>query len=65
MESGSMMILHSAIIGMVGYLAMRFGLKQSAIVSEDRATLLFGLVLVYMVLFGHELPTKVNKNIVG
>ena len=40
-----------------------YGLKQSAHVAEDRSVLIASLVLVYMVLFGHGLPTKINKNI--
>lgn len=64
MESGTVMMMHSAVIALVAYLVMRFGLKQSLVVAEDRSVLLFSGVLMYMVLFGHSLPTKVNKNIV-
>jgi hypothetical protein len=58
-----MMILHSLIIAVVLYLIMMYGLKQSQPVSIDRSILIGGIALVYMVLFGHNLPTKVNPNI--
>lgn len=63
MESGLMMLVHSLIIGVLLYLLMIFVFKQSPKMAEDRSVLLGGLVLVYMVLFGHGLPTKLNKNI--
>ncbi len=63
MESGLTMLLHSVIIGVLLYLLMVFVFKQSSKIAEDRSVLLGGLVLVYMVLFGHGLPTKLNKNI--
>tara|TARA_Y200000002_G_C22682423_1_gene664638 strand:+ start:3763 stop:3957 length:195 start_codon:yes stop_codon:yes gene_type:complete len=63
MENGLMMLLHSLIIGVLLYLVMIFVFKQSPKMAEDRSVLLGGLVLVYMVLFGHGLPTKLNKNI--
>tara|TARA_X000000950_G_scaffold271390_1_gene352416 strand:- start:455 stop:649 length:195 start_codon:yes stop_codon:yes gene_type:complete len=63
MESGLTMLLHSVIIGVLLYLLMVFVFKQSSKVAEDRSVLLGGLVLVYMVLFGHGLPNKLNKNI--
>ena len=44
---------------------MVFILKQSPKVAEDRSVLLGGIVLIYMVLFGHGLPNKINKNIMG
>ena len=64
MESGTTMIVHSALIGVLAYLAMRFLLKQTPRVAEDRSVVLFALVLLYMVIFGHGLPTKMNKNLV-
>jgi hypothetical protein len=42
---------------------MLFILKQNLKVAEDRSILLGALVLAYMILFGHGLPVKVNKNI--
>jgi preprotein translocase subunit YajC len=63
MESGRMMLLHSVIIGVLLYLFMFFILKQNQGVAENRSILLAALVLVYMILFGHGLPTSINKNL--
>lgn len=63
MESGRMMILHSAIIGVLLYLAMVFLLGQKQSVAENRSILLASLVLAYMILFGHGLPTSINKDL--
>ena len=58
-----MMVLHSLIIGVVLYLLMVYVLGQRQVVAENRSVLLAGLVLVYMVVFGHGLPTRINKNL--
>ena len=63
MENGRMMVLHSAIIGILLYLFMIFILGQNQIVAENRSILLAALILIYMVLFGHGLPTSINKNL--
>lgn len=63
MEGGLTMLLHSFIIGIVLYFAMVFGLGQQPIVAENRSILIASFVLIYMILFGHGLPTKLNKNI--
>ena len=63
MEGGLMMVLHSLIIGIVLYFAMVFGLGQQPKVAENRSILIASFVLIYMILFGHGLPTKLNKNI--
>ena len=63
MEDGKMMVLHSAIIGLLLYLFMIFILGQKQIVAENRSILLASLILTYMILFGHGLPTSINKNL--
>jgi hypothetical protein len=63
MESGRMMLLHSVIIGVLLYLFMIFILGQKQAVAEDRSILLAALILVYMIMFGHGLPTSINKNL--
>jgi hypothetical protein len=63
MEGGLMMVLHSAIIGVVLYLFMIFVLGQNKLVAENRSVLISAFVLAYMVLFGHGLPNKINKNL--
>jgi len=32
-------------------------------VAQDRSILIGAFVLIYMILFGHSLPTSINKNI--
>ena len=61
MERGLMMVLHSAIIGVILYFIMTLGLNQNTRVAENRSILIASLVLIYMVLFGHGMPTKINK----
>jgi hypothetical protein len=63
MESGFTMFIHSVIITAILYAIMKFILKQSEMVAQDRSILIGALSLVYMILFGHGLPTHVNKNI--
>ena len=63
MERGLLMLLHSAIIAILAYFIMIYLLKQNANIAEDRSVLIGAIVLAYMVLFGHGLPNKMNKNI--
>ena len=65
MESGLTMLLHSVIIGLLLFVVMVYLLKQKQEVAIDRTLVISGLVLVYMVVFGHGLPTKVNKNLMA
>ena len=61
MESHWMMVLHSIIIGVIAFLIMIFGLKQKNDIAERRSILIASGVLIYMILFGHRLPLKLNK----
>jgi hypothetical protein len=63
MESGFTMFIHSVIITAILYVIMKFILKQSDMVAQDRSILIGALSLVYMILFGHSLPTHINRNI--
>lgn len=63
MENGRMMILHSVIIGILLYIFMIYALGQKQSVAENRSILLAAIILVYMILFGHGLPTSINKNL--
>lgn len=63
MERGLMMFLHSVIIAILLYLFMVFFLKQKTSTAENRSILIGAIVLVYMILFGHGLPTRLNKHI--
>jgi hypothetical protein len=63
MEKGRMMLMHAIIIGILLYIFMIFILGQRQSVAENRSILLASLILVYMILFGHGLPTSINQNI--
>lgn len=63
MESGLTMLLHSVIIGLVLYLIMVYVLGQKQRVAENRTIVLSALILVYMVVYGHGLPNKINKDL--
>ena len=63
MESGLTMLLHSVIIGIILYVFMVYVLRQRQVVAENRSILLGAIVLMYMVVFGHGMPTKVNKDL--
>ena len=63
MEKGRMMLLHSAIIGILLYIFMIFILGQNKNVAENRSILLAAVILIYMILFGHGLPNSINKNL--
>ena len=62
-ERGIMHLLHSAVIGVILYLILLYVVKQSPSKAENMSVLVGGLALVYMVLFGHGLPTKINSNL--
>jgi hypothetical protein len=42
---------------------MVFALGQKQQVAENRSILIGALVLAYMILFGHGLPTSINKGL--
>jgi hypothetical protein len=64
MERGLIMLLHSIIIGIVIYIIMIF-LGQSQIMAENRSILISALILAYMILFGHGLPSSINKTLIN
>jgi hypothetical protein len=63
MERGIIMVLHSVIIGLILYILMVFLLKQKPEVAENRSILIAAVILIYMIVFGHGLPNKVNKSL--
>jgi len=63
MERGLMMVLHSLVIGVVLYMLMVFVFNQNLKMAEYRSILVASVVLIYMILFGHGLPTKLNKDL--
>jgi ABC-type phosphate transport system permease subunit len=63
MERGLNMLLHSVIIAVILYLFMVYVLGQKQLVAENRSILIGAFVLAYMILFGHGLPRKINRNL--
>ena len=63
MEKGRTMIVHSVIIGILLYIFMIYILGQPQMVAENRSILLGSFVLMYMILFGHGLPTSINPSL--
>ena len=61
MERGLVMLLHSVIIAIIAFIAMVYFLKQDANLAENRSLLIGSVSLIYMILFGHKLPTSINK----
>jgi hypothetical protein len=61
MESALSHLFHSAIIAVILYIIMKFFLKQSQTMSLNRSILIGALALIYMIIFGHGLPTHINK----
>jgi hypothetical protein len=54
-------LLHAFLITIVLYLIMLFGLRQSSTKALNRSLLIGAISLIYMILFGHSLPTHVNN----
>jgi uncharacterized membrane protein (DUF441 family) len=63
MERGIIMVIHSIIVGALLYLIMIYALGQRPIVAENRSIIISAYVLIYMVMFGHGLPNKLNKDL--
>jgi len=63
MERGLTMLLHAVIIGIILYLIMVYILGQKPMIAENRSLLISAFILAYMILFGHGLPTSINKNL--
>ena len=63
MESGRIMLIHSVGIGLLLYIFMVFVLGQKQSIAENRSILIGAIILIYMILFGHGLPTTINKNL--
>lgn len=61
MDSALSHLFHAAIITIILYVIMKFILNQSDIMSLNRSILIGALALIYMILFGHGMPTHLNK----
>jgi putative effector of murein hydrolase len=62
MEGGLTMLVHAIIITLVLYLIMKYILKQNSSKAIDRSLVIGAIILIYMILFGHGLPEKINHN---
>ena len=63
MENGRTMLFHAVVIGVILYFIMINIFKQNQLVAENRSILVASFVLIYMILFGHGLPTSINKDL--
>ena len=63
MESGFSMVIHTAIITAILYVIMIFIFNQSSSKAQDRSILIGAIILIYMILFGHGMPGRINSNI--
>lgn len=57
------MLMHSVVIGIAVYAIMVFLLQQSPAVAENRSILIASAVLIYMIVFGHGLPGRMNSQL--
>ena len=61
MDTALSHLLHSVIITVILYIIMKFFLNQSETMSLNRSILIGALALIWMILFGHGMPTHLNK----
>lgn len=61
MEEVFIHIFHAFIITIILYVIMKFLLRQSQTMALNRSILIGVIALIYMILFGHGLPTHINK----
>jgi putative effector of murein hydrolase len=54
-------VFHAFIISVILYIVMKFLLRQSQTMALNRSILIGAVALIYMILFGHGLPTHINK----
>ncbi len=61
MESSLIHLSHAFIITVLLYLLMKFGLNQSQNMALNRSLIIGAVALIYMILFGHGMPTHINR----
>ena len=54
-------LFHAFLIFVVLFLVMKFGLRQSQNMALNRSLIIGAVALIYMILFGHSLPTHLNR----
>lgn len=62
-ERGLTMVVHSVVIGVALYAMMVLILKQSPAVAENRSICIAAVVLLYMIVFGHGMPGRINSQL--
>jgi hypothetical protein len=62
-ERGLTMVMHSVVIGVALYAIMALLLKQSPAIAENRSICIAAAVLIYMIVFGHGLPGRINPQL--
>jgi hypothetical protein len=63
-ESSLTMVLHAVVIGIVVFIALVYGVKHPKDKSVDKSVLLAAIALAYMVVFGHNMPSRdINTNL--
>ncbi len=63
-EESTKMVLHCIVITSVLYFVMTGVLKQSNDVAMDRSIVIGSVILIYMILYGHNFPPgRINPNI--
>jgi hypothetical protein len=62
-ERGLTMVIHSVVIGVALYAIMVLLLKQSPAIAENRSILIAACVLIYMIVYGHGLPGRINPQL--
>jgi hypothetical protein len=62
METPFMMLVHALLIAVIFYLVMVYALHQADSTAQARSMMIGAVVLIYMLLFGHALPTSMRYN---
>ena len=63
MSHGLSHVLHALIIGFGLYALMVYVLGQNTEIALNRSILISSIILIYMIIFGHGLPTQLNPNL--
>ena len=57
------MLVHSIVVFVVAYAIMVLFLKHTTAVAENRSLIVAAVVLIYMIVFGHGLPGRINPQL--
>jgi len=62
-DSSVTMVLHSIVITAVLFVIMTMVFNQNREKALNRSILAGSIILIYMILYGHGMPTKINSNL--